>query len=330
MITVDPVTVGATGNGLVTLAADGSVLDAWYPEGAFALHTGGPPGDGDITGAASDIGPLLAAAERVDDVRAVRVVRTRTRIESLAAPPRSVADAYLRLHLLSARHVLPRSIDLTDIFAILPNNAWTSAGPVPAGELSTVRLRARAAGLPLEVHGVDQFPRMTDYVLPSGVRIADANRVRLGAHLAAGTVVMQEGFCNYNAGTLGPSMVEGRISQGVIVGTGSDIGGGASIMGRLSGGGTMQVTIGERCLIGANAGIGISLGDGCVIEAGLYLTAGTKVVVLADDGRTVVQARHLAGVPGLLFRRHSLSGEVQAVPQTGRWQGLNPALHAAG
>ena len=207
-----------------------------------------------------------------------------TEIASLADPPVDTADAYLRLHLLSARLVQPRTINLDGIFAVLPNNAWTSLGPVAPEDIETVRLAALSAGVRLSVYGVDKFPRMTDYVLPSGVRIADADRVRLGAYLASGTTVMHEGFVNFNAGTLGTSMVEGRISQGVLVGDGSDIGGGSSIMGTLSGGGKQQISIGERCLLGANAGLGISLGDDCVVEAGLYLTAGTKLVLKDPAG----------------------------------------------
>jgi len=210
------------------------------------------------------------------------------------------------------------------IFGILNLVAWTNIGPVPVERVSEIRLRARARGQQITVLGIDRFPRMVDYVTPSGVRIADADRVRLGAHLAAGTVVMHEGFVNFNAGTLGTSMVEGRISAGVIVGEGSDIGGGASIMGTLSGGGQEMITVGSECLIGANAGIGISLGDRCVVEAGLYVTAGTKVQ-LPDS--TVVKARELSGVPDLLFRRNSQTGGVEVVARTGTWGGLNSALH---
>ena len=186
-------------------------------------------------------------------------------------------DAYLRLHLLSHRLVRPHGLNLDGIFGVLTNVVWTSAGPCPVDDFEATRLRLRAAQGPVQVFGVDKFPRMTDYVVPTGVRIADADRVRLGAHLAEGTTVMHEGFVNYNAGTLGTSMVEGRITAGVVVGDGSDVGGGSSIMGTLSGGGTQVVSIGERCLLGANAGIGISLGDDCVVEAGCYVTAGTKV-----------------------------------------------------
>ncbi len=309
---------GAYGAGLANRTADGTVLDVWYP--APALVTDDGPADGRR--------PDLAAAERTDAIRQVDVVRVETSISSLADPPADTADVYLRLHLLSSRLVRPRSINLDGIFALLPNNAWTSLGPVPPERLEDVRLAAAIAGHRLAVHGVDKFPRMTDYVLPTGVRIAHADRVRLGAHLAAGTTVMHEGFCNFNAGTLGVSMVEGRISQGVLVGDGTDIGGGASIMGTLSGGGKEQISIGAGCLLGANSGVGISLGDDCVVEAGLYLTAGTKLTLLADGGASVLKAAELSGTNGLLFRRHSLSGSVEAVPRIGSWGGLNSALHA--
>lgn len=323
MIEVSPVTAGAAGLGLATLAADGTVLDTWYPSPVL-LDGDEPAGDRELAG-------HLAAAERTDPIRGVRVTVTDTRIASLADPPAGAADAYLRLHLLSHRLVRPRSINLDGIFGVLPNNAWTTLGPVPADQVAAVQLRARAAGIALGIYGVDRFPRMTDYVVPSGVRIADADRVRLGAYLSSGTVVMHEGFCNYNAGTLGTSMVEGRISQGVLVGDGSDVGGGASIMGTLSGGGTVQVTIGERCLIGANAGLGIPLGDDCVVEAGLYLTAGTKLTMRDDDGNDrTIRAADLAGASGLLFRRNSLTGQVQAVPRSDSWTGLNAVLHATG
>jgi 2,3,4,5-tetrahydropyridine-2-carboxylate N-succinyltransferase len=228
------------------------------------------------------------------------------------------------LHLLSHRLVEPRTINLDGAFGLLTNVAWTSIGPVAIDTLEDVRYNLLRQGQHLVVHGVDKFPRMTDYVVPSGVRIADASRVRLGAHLASGTTVMHEGFCNFNAGTLGASMVEGRISAGVIVCDGSDIGGGASIMGTLSGGGKEMVTVGKKCLLGANSGLGISLGDECIIEAGLYITAGTQVKL--PDG-SVVKARELSGASGLLFRRNSQSGAVEAVQRTGNWGGLNAALH---
>ena len=312
----DMTTDGAYGTGLATVTPDGTVLDVWYP--APALFSSTAP----ITEQ-----PELRLAERTDDIRGVRMTIVQGRIASLADAPVSTADAYLRLHLLSARLVRPRSINLDGIFAVLPNNAWTSLGPVPADDLERVRLAAVNAGVRLSVFGVDKFPRMTDYVLPSGVRIAHADRVRLGAHLAPGTTVMHEGFVNYNAGTIGTSMVEGRISQGVIVGDGSDVGGGASIMGTLSGGGKEQVTIGAGCLLGANSGVGISLGDACIVEAGLYLTAGTKLTLKADGTERVVKARELSGTAGLLYRRNSLTGGVEAVTRSGSWGGLNTALH---
>ncbi len=314
--TADIITDGAYGAGLATVTPSGTVLDVWYP--APALQSGGGPAEQ----------PELRPAERTDDVRQVRLQVAQTRIASLADAPTDTADVYLRLHLLSARLVRPRSINLDGIFGLLPNNAWTSLGPVPPEDVEQVRLAAVVAGIRLSVFGVDKFPRMTDYVVPVGVRIAHADRVRLGAHLAEGTTVMHEGFCNYNAGTLGTSMVEGRVSQGVIVGDGSDIGGGASIMGTLSGGGKEQVSIGRGCLLGANSGVGISLGDDCVVEAGLYLTAGTKLTLKADGETQVVKARELSGAAGLLYRRNSLTGGVEAVPRSGSWGGLNEVLHA--
>jgi 2,3,4,5-tetrahydropyridine-2-carboxylate N-succinyltransferase len=301
----------AWGHGLATVS-DGQVLDTWYPEPRL-----GPP--------AGDAGHPLAAAARADARRGVRTEAVTTVIEDLAAAPRDVPDAYLRLHLLSNRLVRPRAISLEGIFGVLPNVAWTNHGPVDPAELPAVRRRFLEAGETLQVLGVDKFPRMVDYVVPSGVRIADADRVRLGAHLAPGTTVMHEGFVNFNAGTLGASMVEGRISAGVVVGDGSDVGGGASILGTLSGGGTTVISVGERCLLGANSGLGIPLGDDCVVEAGLYLTAGTLVRLPDGD---VVKARELSGANGLLFRRHSQTGAVEAAPRAGRWGGLNAALHA--
>lgn len=249
-------------------------------------------------------------------------------IDDPNAPPSSVSDAYLRLHLLSLRYVEPRKINLDGIFGLLNNVAWTNRGPIDPDAMNIYLAFDNVAGENIGVHSVDKFPRMLDYVVPSGVRIADANRVRLGAYLAEGTTVMQEGFCNFNAGTLGPCMVEGRISAGVVIGARSDIGGGASIMGTLSGGGTEVITVGEHCLIGANAGIGISLGDHCTVEAGLYLTAGTPVTVHADETTTVVKARNLSGASGLLFYRHGETGRVEARPQNPSWGGLNATLHA--
>jgi 2,3,4,5-tetrahydropyridine-2-carboxylate N-succinyltransferase len=248
-----------------------------------------------------------------------------THLADLAAGPADTYDAYLRLHLLSHRLVRPHGLSLDGVFGVLPNVVWTSAGPCAVEDFETTRLRLRAAGVTVQVFGVDKFPRMTDYVVPSGVRIADADRVRLGAHLAPGTTVMHEGFVNFNAGTLGTSMVEGRISAGVVVGDGSDIGGGASIMGTLSGGGKQVISIGERCLLGANAGIGISLGDDCVVEAGSYVTAGSKLTL--PDGR-VVKAAELSGQSNLLYRRNSVSGALEAVPRKGQGIELNAALHA--
>ena len=252
------------------------------------------------------------------------VVAVTTVIADLAAPPADAHDAYLRLHLLSHRLVVPHGANLAGIFGLLANVVWTSAGPAPP-TASRRPGRACAPTGPVHVYGVDKFPRMTDYVMPTGVRIADADRVRLGAHLAEGTTVMHEGFVNFNAGTLGASMVEGRISAGVVVGDGSDVGGGASIMGTLSGGGTEVIRVGRRCLIGANAGIGISLGDDCVVEAGLYVTAGTRVTT--PDG-SVVKAASLSGVDGLLFRRNSVTGAVEVLARATGSVTLNEALHA--
>jgi 2,3,4,5-tetrahydropyridine-2-carboxylate N-succinyltransferase len=303
----------AWGFGLATVTESGSVLDVWYP----APELGSAPAD--VKAPAE-----LIAAEGNDDLRKVRREVVKAEI-ALDSAPDGTADAYLRLHLLSHRLVRPHGVNLDGIFGALPNNAWTSHGPVPVDQVEQVRLRARAAGLYLSVTSVDKFPRMTDYVVPSGVRIGDADRVRLGAHLAEGTTVMHEGFVNFNAGTLGTSMVEGRIVAGVVVDDGSDIGAGASIMGTLSGGGKQVVSIGKRCLLGANGGIGISLGDDCVVEAGLYVTAGTKVTL--PDG-TVVKARDLSGQPGLLYLRNSVTGAVEARPRKGEGITLNEALHA--
>jgi 2,3,4,5-tetrahydropyridine-2-carboxylate N-succinyltransferase len=330
MATGDDTATGAWGIGLATVTEPGGrVLDTFYP--SPQLGRGRAP-DG-VAGtrrlepaeAAALGGAELAAAATVDERRGVRVVAVATVVEDLAAPPADAHDGYLRLHLLSHRLLQPHGASLDGLFGVLANVAWTSCGPVDPADLAAVRLRLRAAGEPLEVHSVDKFPRMTDYVLPPGVRIADADRVRLGAHLAAGTTVMHEGFVNFNAGTLGTSMVEGRISAGVVVGDGSDVGGGASIMGTLSGGGSTVISIGERCLLGANSGLGISLGDDCTVEAGLYLTAGLRVST--PDGE-VVKARELSGADGLVFRRNSQTGAVEVVPRTGSWAGLNAALHA--
>jgi 2,3,4,5-tetrahydropyridine-2-carboxylate N-succinyltransferase len=250
-------------------------------------------------------------------------------IDDLAAAPAGTEDVWLRLHLLSTRLVKPHDISMEGVFGLLTNVVWTSAGPCAVEGFEATRARMRAAGQHVTVFGIDKFPRLVDYVVPSGVRIADGDRVRLGAHLAEGTTVMHEGFVNFNAGTLGASMVEGRISAGVLVGDGSDVGGGASIMGTLSGGGKEIVSIGERCLLGANAGIGISLGDDCVVEAGCYVTAGTKVTISDMDGKPkVVKARELSGADNVLFRRNSVTGAIEAVPWQGEGIALNAALHA--
>jgi 2,3,4,5-tetrahydropyridine-2-carboxylate N-succinyltransferase len=308
----------AWGAGLTTEAADGSTLDCWY-----RWFDWGEFGDDDMTKAYPDLDVQLGMREQRDDVRNVTVRPIRITIDVDEAPS-SAADAYLRLHLLSGRLAAPHGMNMEGIFGALNNAVWTNLGPIAVPELDDVRMRVRRAGDILHVHGVDKFPRMLDYVVPSGVRIADASRVRLGAHLAEGTVVMHEGFCNFNAGTLGTSMVEGRISAGVVVGDGSDVGGGASIMGTLSGGGTEVISIGERCLLGANAGIGISLGDDCAVEAGLYITASTPVST--PDG--VVRARELSGIGGTLFFRDGQTGQVIARPRTKSWGELNDALHA--
>jgi 2,3,4,5-tetrahydropyridine-2,6-dicarboxylate N-succinyltransferase len=321
---IEAIADGAWADGLATWTGDGRVLDAWYPEPHLGLDDA-PPEPGTRELGLNAAPPDLAGAARPDELRGVRIVPVRTVIESLAAPPQDAQDAYLRLHLLSHRLIRPHQADLSGIFGVLANVAWTSHGPLDPAALPAVRLRFRAAGTPLSVTSVDKFPRMTDYVAPAGVRIADADRVRLGAHLADGTTVMHEGFVNFNAGTLGTSMVEGRISAGVVVGDGTDIGGGASIMGTLSGGGTEIVSLGERCLLGANAGLGISLGDDCVVEAGLYVTAGARVTL--PDGE-VVKARELSGADGLLFRRNSQTGAIEALPRSGSWGGLNAVLHA--
>ncbi len=309
------------GTGLSTTAGDGTVLDAWFP----GVLTEAP--------SAEDAEAALLALEALagpDERRNVTVETVQLHID-LDAAPTSTVDAYLRLHALSHLVVRPNELNLDGIFAHLPNVAWTNAGPVHPDDAARLRPLLQRAGI--QVQGLDKFPRLTDYVQPAGVRIADASRVRLGAHLSPGTTVMHEGFVNFNAGTLGASMVEGRISQGVVVGDGSDIGGGSSIMGTLSGGGAHRVSIGSRTLLGANAGIGISLGDDCVVEAGLYVTAGTKVVLLdapatPDGGRKTVKGAELSGQNGLLFRRNSLSGAVEAVRRAGVGVTLNEALHA--
>jgi 2,3,4,5-tetrahydropyridine-2-carboxylate N-succinyltransferase len=298
----------ASATGLATYSGD-VLLDAWYPEPALGAKPAA------VTG--------LERGIDTDSLRGVRVEVIHT-TSNLDEAPENAADAYLRLHLLSHRLVAPRSLNLDGLFGLLTNVAWTSLGPVAIENVTQVAINARAKGVYLNVFGIDKFPRMLDYVVPSGVRVADADRVRLGAHLAAGTTVMHEGFVNFNAGTLGASMVEGRISAGVVVGNGSDIGGGASIMGTLSGGGKEVITIGENCLVGANAGVGISLGDSCVVEAGCYITGGSKITL--PDGK-LFKAKELSGAHGLLFRRNSVSGALEAVTREGTWGGLNDALH---
>ncbi len=312
-------TTRAWGFGLATVvtsgASAGAVLDTWFPAPAL-----GDAGDASAP-------EVLTSAARDFPERRVRTEVVKVEI-ALADPPKDASDAYLRLHLLSHRLVRPHGLNLDGLFGTLANVVWTSRGPAPVDGFEEIRLALRAEG-PVQVFGVDKFPRMTDYVVPTGVRIADADRVRLGAHLASGTTVMHEGFVNFNAGTLGESMVEGRIVAGVVVGNGSDIGGGSSIMGTLSGGGKHVISIGERCLLGANAGIGIALGDDCVVEAGLYVTAGTKVTIRDMDNKPkVVKALELSGASNVLFRRNSVTGTIEAVPWQREGIVLNAALHA--
>ncbi|GAA1825240.1 2,3,4,5-tetrahydropyridine-2,6-dicarboxylate N-succinyltransferase [Planosporangium flavigriseum] len=313
----------AWGLGLATITAEGQVLDTWYPAGKLGFGT--PDVD-------AKAGVPLPVAELFDSsiaetgpIPGLRTAAVLTMIGSLADPPKDTYDAYLRLHLLSHRLIRPHQANLDGIFGLLANVAWTSAGPCPADRVDELRWALRGRGERLAVYGIDKFPRMIDYVTPSGVRIADADRVRLGAHLASGTTVMHEGFVNFNAGTLGSSMVEGRISAGVVVGDGTDIGGGASIMGTLSGGGKEVISLGERCLIGANGGIGISLGDDCVVEAGTYVTAGSKVKLPSGE---IVKARELSGQNNLLFLRNSVTGALEVRERSGRGIELNAALHA--
>ena len=305
--TLPDVSRSVSSSGIADVTPDGQTLAVWYPDADGATL---PPG--------------LDETEGEDPIRGVVREVVHSTID-LDRPPGDPADAYLRLHLLSQRSVRPHEVNVDGIFSVLANVAWTNIGPCAAADFAAVLARAARAGIHIGVHGVDKFPRMTDYVVPSGVRIADANRVRLGAYLGEGTTVMHEGFINFNAGTLGASMVEGRISAGVLVGDGSDIGGGASIMGTLSGGGTEVISIGEGCLLGANSGVGISLGDNSVVEAGLYVTAGT--IVTLPDG-THAKGRELSGVSDMLFRRNSVSGTVEAIPRSGSWGGLNTELHA--
>ncbi|MFP4553439.1 MAG: DapH/DapD/GlmU-related protein [Actinomycetota bacterium] len=298
-------TDSAKATGIATYAGD-RILDVWYP---------------DPTDDSADLSSLTL----VDEARKVETRVVTTTIDDLSEPPADPADAYLRLHLLSHRVYKPHDINMDGVFGVLNNVVWTTEGPCDVDSFSEVKKVLIGAGRSPAVTSVDKFPRMIDYVVPSGVRIADGDRVRLGAYLGKGTTVMHEGFVNFNAGTLGTSMVEGRISSGVLVGDGSDIGGSASIMGTLSGGGSEVISIGKNCLLGANSGVGISLGNGCVVEAGLYVTAGT-VVSLPDDD--TAKGRELSGVNDMLFRRNSVTGRVEALPRTGDWGGLNEALHA--
>ena len=300
----------ASGHGIASISGT-TVLDVWFPNPSL----GALKGQADKT---------LTSLVGVDQTR--KVMREIISLEiDLALAPQSAADAYLRLHLLSHRLIKPHGAVMDGIFGLLANVAWTSAGPCAVDGFEEVRAQLRAKYGHVTVFSVDKFPRMVDYIIPSGVRIADADRVRLGAHLAPGTTVMHEGFVNFNAGTLGTSMVEGRISSGVVVGDGSDVGGGASIMGTLSGGGKEVISVGEKCLLGANSGLGISLGNNCVIEAGTYITAAAKVRL--PDGE-IVKAGALSGASDLLFRRNSLDGSLEVVVRTGTWGGLNSILHA--
>lgn len=306
----------ASGQGIATVTDDGTILDVWYPR----------PTLGSLTVDAELDASLAQLEGKHDEARSTTLQRI-TREVSLDEAPADTADAYLRLHLLSHCLTPPNSINLDSIFGLLPNVVWTNFGPcaVEGFELTRLQLRSRGA---VTVYGVDKFPRLVDYVIPVGVRIADADRARLGAHLAPGTTVMHEGFVNFNAGTLGVSMIEGRVSAGVVVGDGTDVGGGASVMGTLSGGGKEKITLGERVLLGANAGVGISIGDDSVVEAGLYITAGTLVRLASSEGASTVKAIELSGVPNLLFRRNSVSGAVEALPRAGQSVELNSVLHS--
>ncbi len=343
--------------GVATIADNGDVLDVSYPQvnvgqhnytaAALAGAIGHVSGTAtyqistdQLTAASKTIEPALgvdiphpnaaawSACAALAEVPALggRRQLVASYLGSLDDAPIDAIDGYLRLHMLSTRAVQPHGTNMDGIFGTLTNVVWTSHGPFPVPGFELARMKARAEGHHLVVHGVDKFPRMVDYVVPSGVRIADASRVRMGAHLAEGTTVMHEGFCNFNAGTLGASMVEGRISAGVVVGDGSDVGGGASIQGTLSGGGLETISLGKNCLLGANSGLGISLGDDCIVEAGLYVTAGT---LISMPDKSIRKAREISGVSGLLFRRNSLTGEVEAIARSGAsWQGLNEDLHA--
>ena len=305
--------------GLATIHSD-IVLSVWYP----ALSTGETAEAAEAAATARAANDGLDALVGTDEARGTRTEVVTTTID-LDVGPASAADVYLRLHALSQRLVTPNDVNLDGIFGHISNVVWTSFGACSTEDFEATRAKLLARG-PVAVYGLDKFPRMTDFVIPSGVRIADADRVRLGAHLASGTTVMHEGFVNFNAGTLGSAMVEGRISQGVVVGDGSDIGGGASIMGTLSGGGTHRISIGSSSLLGANAGVGISIGDDCIVEAGLYLTAGTRVTVPGEDN-AVVKAAELSGQNNILFRRNSVTGTVEAIARDSKGIELNPDLH---
>jgi len=301
----------ASGHGIATVSLSGPVLDTWFPE----------PVLGNLS---TPVLPFLSALAGVDEIRGVKREVVSLEID-LDKAPDSVSDAYLRLHLLSHRVIKPHEANVEGIFGVLNNVVWTSVGPCPVENFEITRAKLKQKYGAITVLSVDKFPRMVDYVIPSGVRIADADRVRLGAHLASGTTVMHEGFVNFNAGTLGTSMVEGRISAGVVVGDGTDVGGGASIMGTLSGGGKEIISIGEKCLLGANSGLGISLGNNCVIESGTYVTAAAKIRL--PDGE-IVKASSLSGASNLLFRRNSLDGCLEVIMRTGSWGGLNSVLHS--
>ncbi len=307
----------AWGHGLATVAADGTILDVWYPK----PELGAAPKSDALWVVPKELDALVGEDAR----RRVKIQWVRTEVD-LTQPVSSTADAYLRLHLLSHLLVKPNTINLDQLIPNLPIVGFTNVGPIALDDLEELRGSLQKAGI--SVHSIDKFPRLVDYVTPRKVRIADANRVRLGAHLSPGTTIMHEGFVNFNAGTLGTSMVEGRISQGVIVGDGSDIGGGASIMGTLSGGGRERVTIGARALLGANSGVGISIGDDSVVEAGLYVTAGTKVTIIDGEGERSAKAGELSGIANLLFRRNSVTGRVEVLPRTGEGIKLNSQLHA--
>lgn len=318
----------ATARGLATITHAGTVLDVWFPAPKLSddsLSSG--------TERLTETPQQFAALVGPDEDRGVARIAVNTSIDSLADAPVDTYDAYLRLHLLSHCLVRPHEVNLEGVYDLLANVVWTNYGPCAVADFQMVRGRLTARG-PVTVYSVDKFPRMVDYVVPSGVRIADADRVRLGAHLAPGTTVMHEGFVNYNAGTLGTSMVEGRLSAGVVIGEGTDIGGGASVMGTLSGGGKEVISVGQRCLLGANSGIGISLGNNCIVEAGLYVTAGTKVSVFGAVARhadvpngTRIKAAELSGADGILYRRNSLNGAVEATPAESRHVDLNLELH---